>query len=166
MAPQWNLLFTDSAKLKQAERVLTTSWAREPGNRLFAFETVGNMINFNFSQKNLHPVDLDTPCVFPDAGGRRLSLRELGVAADSTPKEGYHEQAGVLLMRGAGVRPGARVRQCTNLDIAPTLLHLMGVPIPIHMRGRVLEEALERAGGAGQPPRPRVPVPALAEVAV
>jgi hypothetical protein len=33
--------------------------------------------------------------------------------------------------------------KCSNLDIAPTILHLMGLPIPSHMRGRVLEEALE-----------------------
>ena len=54
---------------------------------------------------------------------------------------GTHRQHGVLLLSGAGVQPGARVR--ANMpDIAPTLLHLMGEGVPAHMDGRVLTEAL------------------------
>ena len=29
------------------------------------------------------------------------------------------------------------------IDLAPTMLHLLGLPIPAHMKGRVLEEAFE-----------------------
>ncbi len=46
-------------------------------------------------------------------------------------------------MRGAGIRRGAELQECTNLDFAPTILHLLGLPIPSHMKGRVLEEAFE-----------------------
>jgi arylsulfatase A-like enzyme len=60
----------------------------------------------------------------------------------------------MTIIRGAGVRKGARLKECTNLDFAPTILHLLGLPIPSHMKGRVLDEAFESS--------PRVSVPAFA----
>ena len=149
MAPQWNLGFTDPAALAQAQKLLSSAYAGTPERKLFAFDTVGNMINFNLSQKNLHPVDPEMEVVFPDAGGQRFKLKDIAAMEDETPKEGYHDQAGVLLMRGAGIKKGAVVKDCTNLDLAPTMLHLMGLPIPSYMKGRVLGEALED-GGVGE----------------
>jgi hypothetical protein len=141
MAPQWNLRIPDPAKRAHAERVLRSAWVRDPDTRLFAFETVGDTINFNVFQKNLKPLDLEAPCAFPDAGGRRFTLGQLCAVQDATPKEGYHDPVGLVILRGAGVRKGARLKECTNLDFAPTILHLLGLPIPAHMKGRVLEEA-------------------------
>ena len=57
---------------------------------------------------------------------------------------GTHRQYGVLSLWGAGVEAGAEV-QAGMPDIAPTLLHLMNEPIPEHMDGRVIEEALRTA---------------------
>ncbi len=152
MAPQWNLKVPDPARRAQAEKVVASSWYRTPETRLFAFETVGDTICFNVSQKNLKPFDLEAPCVFPDANGFTCTLGELCVSADPTPKEGYHDPAGLVVLRGPGIREGAQLEECTNLDFAPTILRLLGIPIPAHMKGRVLEEAFE--------PAPSVTVPA------
>ena len=70
-------------------------------------------------------------------------MRDLCAEKDANPKQGYHDQAGVLIMAGPGVRAGASIGECSTLDIAPTLLTLLGLPIPPYMTGRVLEEALE-----------------------
>jgi hypothetical protein len=50
------------------------------------------------------------------------------------------------------------------LDIAPTILHLLGVPIPDDMDGRVLSEILDPAftpahAEPAAAPRSKVPVP-------
>ena len=142
MAPQWNLRVPDPAKRSHAERVLATAWYRTPETKLFAFQTAGDTINFNVRQKEMRPFDLEAACVFPEAGGRRFTLGELCATGDATPKEGYHDRVGMLLMRGPGIREGANVGSCSNLDLAPTMLHILGLPIPPHMKGRVLEEAL------------------------
>ena len=143
MAPQWNLRIPDPEYRAHAEKVLRGAWIGAPENRLFALEVVGDTINFNVFSKNLKTIDLDAPCTFPDVGGRRFTLGQLCVAQDATPKQGYHDRVGLLAMRGAGIRSGAVIRDCTNLDIAPTILDLLGVPIPSHLKGRVLEEAFE-----------------------
>ncbi len=142
MAPQWNLEFDDPAMLARAEKSLASAWVRTPRTRFFAFETVGKTINFNVAQKNLKPLDLETPCVFPDADNLRFKLGELCAVQDATPKQGHHDTVGVVLLRGAGIRRGVQLGDCTNLDLAPTILHLLGLPIPSYMKGRVWEEAL------------------------
>jgi arylsulfatase A-like enzyme len=40
-----------------------------------------------------------------------------------------------------GISRGLQVSDCTNLDIAPTLLTLVGLAVPDEMKGRVLSEA-------------------------
>jgi hypothetical protein len=143
MAPQWNLRIPDPDDRAQAERFLRTSWVGTPETPLFAFETVGDTINLNIFSKKLKEVGPESPCVFPEAGGRRIPFGEFCALQDATPKEGYHDPVGLVLIRGAGIRRGAQIGECTNLDLAPTMLHLLGIEIPAHMRGRVLEEALE-----------------------
>ena len=143
MAPQWNLKVPDPALRAHAEAVLDTAYLGSPGASLFSRVSMGDTICFNIFQKGLKTLDLDAECVFPEAGERRIKLGELCAAQDATPKEGCHEREGVLVMRGPGIRKGARLHECSNLDVAPTILHLMGIPIPAHMKGRVLEEAFE-----------------------
>jgi hypothetical protein len=143
MAPQWNLQIPDSSRRAQAEKILLSAWYRTPDSPLFYFKTVGDTICFNIAQKNLKPLDPDAICVFPDANGYTIPLRELCAVEDHTPKEGCHDPVGLVVMRGAGIRKGARLEACTNLDFAPTILKLLGLPIPSYMKGRVLEEAFE-----------------------
>lgn len=156
MAPQWNVRIADPSRRAQAERVLRSAWTGTPGTRLYAFETVGDTICLNVCQKSLKAIDLAAPCGFPDAGDRRFTLGELCAVQDATPKEGYHDRVGLALLHGPGIRRGGRLGECTNLDLAPTMLHLLGLPIPPHMKGRVLEEAFEGPVAVAIPTGPAV----------
>jgi len=53
--------------------------------------------------------------------------------------------SGVLLLAGPGVRQGYRMQGATLMDIAPTILHALGLPTGADMDGRVLERAFEPA---------------------
>ena len=44
---------------------------------------------------------------------------------------------------GEGIRPGAVPANASVLDVAPTILYLMGLPVARDMEGRVLTEILE-----------------------
>jgi predicted AlkP superfamily phosphohydrolase/phosphomutase len=56
---------------------------------------------------------------------------------------GDHRPEGVIIAHGPPFRTGAAPSGATLLDIAPTVLHLLGVPIPRDMDGRVLTEILD-----------------------
>jgi predicted AlkP superfamily phosphohydrolase/phosphomutase len=70
---------------------------------------------------------------------------------------GCHRSHGILVAWGAGVRPGT-VEGARILDLAPTILHLLGLPVPDEMDGDVLTSAFavtrpvlyERGSGSSQ----------------
>jgi len=72
---------------------------------------------------------------------RRLLTSLVGGSAMT----GTHASApdGVVLAIGDGIRAGATVEGGSILDIAPTILYLMGLPVARDMEGRVLIEIVE-----------------------
>lgn len=59
----------------------------------------------------------------------------------SPDRSGHHRMDGILFLSGPGIRPSFPIQDASIMDIAPTVLALMGVPIPADMDGRVLEQA-------------------------
>jgi predicted AlkP superfamily phosphohydrolase/phosphomutase len=57
-----------------------------------------------------------------------------------TGKSGSHRDNGIFLAKGPSIRPDTAVVGARIIDLAPTILHLLDVPIPDDMDGRVLEE--------------------------
>ena len=55
---------------------------------------------------------------------------------------GTHRMNGIFMAYGAAIQPGAVVENASLVDLAPTILRLMGEPVAGHMDGRVLSEAL------------------------
>jgi predicted AlkP superfamily phosphohydrolase/phosphomutase len=55
---------------------------------------------------------------------------------------GSHRQHGIFIAWRSGIRSGETVDGAHILDLAPTILHLMGLPVPDDMDGRVLTETL------------------------
>ncbi len=63
-------------------------------------------------------------------------------AAYALDQTGTHIIEGICMITGYGVKPQARLQNAQLIDLAPTILHLLDVPIPRAMDGRVLTEAL------------------------
>jgi len=65
--------------------------------------------------------------------------------SDAPPRasnDGSHRHNGVVIMQGQSVKQPTGNFSPNLIDIAPTVLHLLGLPIPSDMDGRVLEEIL------------------------
>ena len=73
--------------------------------------------------------------------GRRL----LGALTGTSVATASHAAGpeGFFLAVGDGIRAEARPRNASVLDVAPTLLYLMGLPVARDMEGRVLTEILD-----------------------
>jgi len=69
--------------------------------------------------------------------------------------EGFHghrpevpEMASILVAAGRGVKPGTRLPEVANVDVAPTVLRLLDVPVPGWMEGRPIAALLQGVPGA------------------
>ncbi len=75
----------------------------------------------------------------------------------------WHRRDGVVFVHGRDVRPGAEIRDATVLDIAPTVLDLLEVPLSRELPGRPLSAAFvpgtlpEKARIDRYAPRPAPP---------
>jgi predicted AlkP superfamily phosphohydrolase/phosphomutase len=56
---------------------------------------------------------------------------------------GTHRLDGVFVARGPSIKQGYRLKAAEIVDVAPTLLHILEIPIPDDMDGRVLKEIFQ-----------------------
>lgn len=85
--------------------------------------------------------------VFVPKGFRYLSFGEYEFASHrlvdvSYGITGWHRRNGMVLLHGSPVQANVRLQNASIEDVAPTLLYLMGQPVPADMDGRVLTDAL------------------------
>ena len=66
-------------------------------------------------------------------------------------KAGNHRSTGLFAAWGTSVEKGSTIEDATVYDVAPTLLHAVGEPIPAETDGRVLMEALKGAAADREP---------------
>lgn len=64
-----------------------------------------------------------------------------GVLESSFAYTGGHRMNGLTVLNGPNVQAGKELSHAEIIDLAPTILHLMGVPVPESMDGQVLTEA-------------------------
>ena len=77
------------------------------------------------------------------SGGERPVTRHLNELDRAAAEASWHRPLGVLVLSGPGVARGAQIHSPTLLDITPTALALLGLPVGADMDGRVLAEALD-----------------------
>lgn len=65
---------------------------------------------------------------------------------------GHHRMEGLFLAAGPMIREGARLQSREIIDLAPTILYLFGVPIPVDMDGQIIEGAFEKGYLEAHPP--------------
>jgi len=78
-----------------------------------------------------------------DHGFHSDHLRPKVIPQTPTGPEVQHRELGIFAMRGPGIKAGQRIYGVSLLDITPTALTLLGLPVGQDMPGRVLAEAFE-----------------------
>jgi len=72
--------------------------------------------------------------------------------------QGRHHSHGIFAAIGPNIIAGLTVEQARIVDVAPTILYAMGLPIPTDMDGRVLEEIFTAEYRQSHPIRHEEPV--------
>jgi len=94
----------------------------------------------------LAKIDLDTTAVFVlsdhgfKSGDRRIRSEH---TVDINAAHLDHEPEGVFLAAGPGIRRGAKVEEASVLDLAPTVLQYLGLPVAKDMDGKPLDAIFE-----------------------
>ena len=79
--------------------------------------------------------------LFPKDGyGFSFSLAE---SIPRVSEEGTHRHNGLVLIKGPEIVTTPASSQLYLVDVAPTILHLLGLPVPADMDGRVWEEIIK-----------------------
>ena len=161
MVPQWNLRVADPARRAAIKALFENAWRECEGNgdgdgqREAAFVVQETEAILTLTPLGLTQAGGRWRYRFPGAPGDRAEgfpITELMAVDAPTVKQGMHHPDGLLAFFGRGVAAGQRLPDCSNLDVAPTLLALMDIAIPAVMPGQVLgvTERLERLGQARQ----------------
>jgi predicted AlkP superfamily phosphohydrolase/phosphomutase len=66
---------------------------------------------------------------------------------------GTHRADGIFIAAGAEYRRGARLDALSILDVAPLMLHALGLPVPSSLEGQLAIEVFDPAALAARPPR-------------
>jgi tetratricopeptide (TPR) repeat protein len=102
----------------------------------------------------LAKIDLDTTAVLVmsdhgfKSGARRIHSEQV---VDLRTAHLQHEPDGILVVAGPHIRRGGKVEGASVLDVAPTVLHYLGLPVAKDMDGAVLQSVFEPEFEASHP---------------
>ncbi len=80
--------------------------------------------------KNYHYVD-------------RPNFHERNKLFERTNFSGNHEREGIFIAYGKDIRQGHEIKDAKIYDLLPTILHILSIPIPIDVDGKVLLDAFD-----------------------
>lgn len=111
-----------------------------PGAYRFSDMMLGRMLEF---------CDEDTTVVLcSDHGFKSGHLRPMGQPREPSGPTIWHRDFGIVVMKGPNIKKDERIYGASLIDMTPTMLALMGLPIGRDMAGRPLMEIFE------SPPEP------------
>lgn len=74
--------------------------------------------------------------------GDEIALHDIAdtgeIVSDARNWSGNHEKEGIFIAHGEHFKKGIDIREAEIIDVAPTVLYTLGVPVPRHMDGRML----------------------------
>ena len=143
MSDQFNLYADTPDTSEFVLSNLKAAYIDSPQRPMFYIDKVENSLTVTL--RHYDETSEESRCVFPHRAKQNSFRFEDLVYGTGMVKSGCHDPTGMMMLYGQGIRRGARIGDCTNLDIAPTLLTLLGLPVPEYMKGRVLREAFDEA---------------------
>jgi predicted AlkP superfamily phosphohydrolase/phosphomutase len=93
----------------------------------------------------------DLSLVLADGGTVSILASDTLIARRPEPR-GHHRPDGVFIASGPGIRRSAAVDELSLVDVAPLLLHRLGLPIPDDLDGRLPLEVFEPEELERRPP--------------
>ena len=139
MSDQFNIYPDTQATRDFITGALRAAYIDSPGQPMFYAYTIADSITVNL--RPYVETSEASRCYFPHLEKDNSFSYEDLVYNTGKVKSGCHDPKGVMMLYGPDIKQGGYISQSNNLDVAPTLLTLLGLPVPGEMKGRVLAEA-------------------------
>jgi predicted AlkP superfamily phosphohydrolase/phosphomutase len=120
-------------ELAAALRTITGPQNLALNNQIFKPETIYQTVNGIAPDLMVYFGDLHWRAVGSLGHGDHFTLQN-----DTGPDDANHSETGLFILYEPGKRGLGQVAGHQLIDIAPTILHRMRVPVPVSMRGRVI----------------------------
>ena len=59
------------------------------------------------------------------------------------PASGDHQEDGIIILSGPLIKKKNIIKNASVLDVTPTILYLMGLPVAADMEGKILKDAID-----------------------
>jgi Type I phosphodiesterase / nucleotide pyrophosphatase len=133
MSEQFNVHFNSEADAVRAtERLLSL---RIDGRPAMLARRNGDTV---FTGCRIHDRLADDVALVDSSSNQSVPFFQLFYRVEGV-KSGMHHPDGILWLRNPGAGPRVQAAKVPLLDVAPTLLALLGIPKPAYMRGSPLE---------------------------
>jgi arylsulfatase A-like enzyme len=144
MLPQYNVTIPEAAERARVRDLLRAGRC-QGGIHPDAIhvEETGNILTLTPRGLSRRSGEQDVRYTFPGAPFAKsegYALEELFATDAPTPKEGMHDPRGMVIFHGPGIRRGTQIENISPLDLLPTMLNMLDVPVPGALKGRVLSE--------------------------
>jgi len=139
------VIYADRNTVQQIEKMLDAVYVDEPGRRVFYFEALADSVRVNLA---LHDVGVIKPASkihFPLCPGAPVKTYEDVIYNTGHLKSGCHDERGVVLFYGAGIPRGVELPVYDTLSFAPTMMSILGLPVPSEMKGAPMREVAPAA---------------------
>lgn len=130
------LTFRPEVFLNSVENLFSNLTLGKDGTPLFSTARLGERNTISLHLNNVFNLEDNLSVFYGEkklsALNSYLSLKEIS---------GAHSLHGILIMSGPGIKHDYNLKECSVLDVAPTILHLFGLPAAEDMDGGVLVDA-------------------------
>jgi len=149
MSDEFVVYVDNDAARDRILQMLQASYIDEPGQPTFVCGSIDGAVRVNLKMYGVGAIKPDSRVCFPTAPGAPVARYEDVIYNTGHLKSGCHDERGLIVFYGEGIAKGVELGPCDNLNIAPTLMTLLGLPVPPQMRSPAIPEIV----GSHEPQR-------------
>lgn len=140
------LIHVDEATVRdRIAAMIGEAYIDTPEQPAFFCEAIDGALRVNLRFYERGTTQADSRVHFPSAPGSPAHPYDDVIHSTGHLKSGCHDERGLILFHGPGIAPGVELGACDNLNIAPTLLSILGLPIPREIAAPPLPEIVADA---------------------
>ena len=145
------VIYAPDAERDRILGMLQASYIDIPEQKTFVVGAIDGAVRVNLKVHEIGRVKAKSVVHFPTAPEAPTRPYEDVIYNTGHLKSGCHDERGIIMFYGAGIPRGVELASYDNLNIAPTLMRLLGLPVPSEMHSEPMREIVADAQAAWRP---------------